>query len=553
MVATRSRRRGKSPSPAKTKKKSKAKPKKAKKAAKKAAPKQATTANGVTNGGHAGGGAAHDGAEARRLADLSAWQLLARGHVARAVWRASGGALLTKQGAHSLVLWSYLSDPDPSVLAPYIYPFWTGGAGLLPRCSPNVVTLTGFTTIVFMAALVQHTCGAGLDCSAVDGYDAFAGWLFATVIACVWIYQTADAMDGCMGRRTSMYVHPSTELFDHGVDSVVAAINAVTSVSLLGLGPTRMGILHFLAAMSAFYLSTYEHLHVGRLHFGKGFANPTEGLVMVLLTYALYAAWPRALVDHTVADACAGALGGGLCGAPASWPLVGGAFGWVLALPLNHALVLVEVVGVLQMVATVAGRIAERGRPGVAGRDAAWAYAPLLVAWAFGLHWFGGGAADGGNAGALGRARALLVLLAATVSLATLRLIISEMAKSTYPAGYLAATSFAVLGAGHHAAFTHTETAVAPAASTLVWAVAGFALVRFAGFWLRFQHELIHYTGMGRWWHIQAWPMPADGPNAPRAAERIEWLGAGGGDIKEGVDPRRTAAPVAKRPVPLLP
>ena len=148
-------------------------------------------------------------------------------------------------------------------------------------------------------------------------------------------------------------MHPSTELFDHGVDSVVNAINAVASVSLLGLGPTRWGVLHFLAATSAFYLSTYEHLHVGRLHFGQGFANPTEGLVMVLLTYALYAAYPRALTDHTVADACAAALGAGACAAPAAWPLAGGACAWLLALKLNQALVLVEVVGVAQMPVTI--------------------------------------------------------------------------------------------------------------------------------------------------------------------------------------------------------
>ena len=50
---------------------------------------------------------------------------------------------MSKQGARSLILWSYLSGKDPSVLAPYIYPIWTAGASYLPSTwSPNVVTLS---------------------------------------------------------------------------------------------------------------------------------------------------------------------------------------------------------------------------------------------------------------------------------------------------------------------------------------------------------------------------------------------------------------------------
>ena len=118
---TRNRaKRGKSPTPTK---KSATKKRTSSSSKKKAGKANGAAANGngapATTNRHDNDAIAADAARARRLADLSAWQLLARGHVARAVWRAAGGPLLSKQGAHSLILWSYLSDPDPSLLAPW--------------------------------------------------------------------------------------------------------------------------------------------------------------------------------------------------------------------------------------------------------------------------------------------------------------------------------------------------------------------------------------------------------------------------------------------------
>ena len=125
--------------------------------------------------------------------------------------RATGGPSISKQGARSLILWSYLSGPDPSLLAPYIYPMWTAGATYLPRhWSPNVVTLTGFTLIIVLYSIVWSQCG--LDCASAEGFEAFAPWLYPVVAMLMWGYQTADAMDGRQGKRVGMYVHPSTEL-----------------------------------------------------------------------------------------------------------------------------------------------------------------------------------------------------------------------------------------------------------------------------------------------------------------------------------------------------
>ena len=48
--------------------------------------------------------------------------------VADVICHLTGGPSISKQGARSLVLWSYLSGPDPSFLVPWIYPLWTAGA-----------------------------------------------------------------------------------------------------------------------------------------------------------------------------------------------------------------------------------------------------------------------------------------------------------------------------------------------------------------------------------------------------------------------------------------
>ena len=56
--------------------------------------------------------------------------------------------LLSKHGAESLILWSYTSSPDPSKLAPILYPFWVKFAYFFPSWwSPNLVTVSGFFTV----------------------------------------------------------------------------------------------------------------------------------------------------------------------------------------------------------------------------------------------------------------------------------------------------------------------------------------------------------------------------------------------------------------------
>ena len=97
----------------------------------------------------------------------------------------TGGPSISKQGARSLILWSYLSGPDPSILAPYIYPLWTAGASYLPmKWSPNLVTLTGFTLILTLYGVVWHRCG--IDCAQQEGYEQFAYWLYPLAAALIW-------------------------------------------------------------------------------------------------------------------------------------------------------------------------------------------------------------------------------------------------------------------------------------------------------------------------------------------------------------------------------
>ena len=423
--------------------------------------------------------------------------------------RATGGPSLSKQGARSLVLWSYLSGSDPSLLAPYIYPLWTAGASYLPaRWSPNVVTLTGFTLILALYAIVWRTCG--MDCSAADGFDTFAGWLYPTVAVLMWGYQTADAMDGRQGKRVSMYVHPSTELFDHGVDGIVTSISGISSVALLGLGTEgHWGITHLCCLWAGFYITTHEHLVHGKITFPAGFSNPTEGLVMVVTTFLVMSVWPQCLETMVVE----------------SLSVVGST---PVSLRVKHCLVLSEAATVLLTLAkNIWKMVTQRDylRPSMSVSTALSYLLPLVTVTAM-AH------------GLSGPHRLSFVALASCTNLSILVLIICEMTKSKFPAVYLSLS------------FLPGAIAVWVLGDKVLLPVTVLGLLRLAGRWLNFQRELVHYCGMTGPMALQRWPEKH--PNKQRLKDKIPWLVDPRQDIADGRDEKRDELLVKREHVELL-
>ena len=104
--------------------------------------------------------------------------------------------------------------------------------------------------------------------------------------------QTADAVDGRQGKRVGMYVHPSTELFDHGIDSIVTSLVGITMATGMRLGHGVWTALFLAGAWCVFYATTWEHLNVGKMRFQSGLSNPTEALTLIVIVLLLVGFYP---------------------------------------------------------------------------------------------------------------------------------------------------------------------------------------------------------------------------------------------------------------------
>ena len=277
-------------------------------------------------------------------------------------------------------------------------------------------------------------------------------------------------MDGRQGKRVGMYVHPSTELFDHGIDSVVCSLSGITSAAVCGLGSNMIGGLHMLTVWSGFYLTTSEHLNRGKIRFEAGIANPTEGLVLsfvILLTVAAFPGFMGTSVRYYVPQL----------------PLTGVSF--LDTLEIKHLLCIVETSTLLMSYFQSIWRYCDSAnrRPGLSWGGAVLHLLPLAVAGGFIVIFFSG--LVGGEEMAVfsqAHGRSILVLLCTFVNLSLLLLIISEMCKTSFPAVYVTVTHLPLLIA---------SAVFGPVDVRIMYIAIFIGLVRFAGLWARFQHELM--------------------------------------------------------------
>lgn len=428
-----------------------------------------------------------------------------------------GGPLLSRQGAQSIILWTYTAEPDPSLLAPYLMPVWTRWAHLLPaKLSPNIVSLSGLLIVFVMFLYVQFATGGSTGWEIPDhNSPALPWWFFPLAAVVIWTYQTADALDGIQGKRVGMYAHPSTELFDHGVDSIMTSLLSMTMAAAMRLGQNEWTALLVLSVWTVFYSSTWEHLNTGRFRFQSGLSNPTEALLSIIIICLGAGFFP------TIWEVKLGELV-----ILADWLPWVPAYVW--ALPVKYAIVVVQLLNAITAFISSVLQVWRAPRPHSSGITslALPSLGPLVLIWVWTVFVF---VLDDFLPVPVLRkhGRLLLCLGAFSWNYAVLMVIVCEMSKSKYPAKDVICTTFMLLFTLPFVLLLQqgTYTVVFLKIITVIGAI------RYIGLWLWFLHELVHYCGMGSWYAVQAWPDGA--PNLARLKDEIKFLGDGGGDISE--------------------
>jgi len=198
------------------------------------------------------------------------------------------GSLLDPSSTKNLIEWKY-NGKDESWCAPHMYPFWRRLTAFVPPgTSPNTVTVTGLALMGFLYIAVHVTIPYP------SGQDV-PTWLCCLCAFLLFAYQSCDAVDGQIGRRTTMYEHPSTELFDHGVDSIVTSLTVLSSVLLFQTGDGLISFLLVGGIWSSFFFSTWEQKYTGEIIFRGGPTNPTEGQLITIFGFLLQGFYPNVL------------------------------------------------------------------------------------------------------------------------------------------------------------------------------------------------------------------------------------------------------------------
>lgn len=189
--------------------------------------------------------------------------------------------MITSDEATKTCLKNYkYSGQDRSILASSwsklcakIHPF------LVPNyVSPNVVTLVGLFAVLSNVVYLYNA-------------PKISTFEFLSAALSLFIYQVCDTFDGLQGRLVGMYHNVTTEIFDHGCDSIVTTL-ACLQVSMLFQLPLAHSMIIFLALALVFFLPTWEHQWTKVMIFRGGIMNPTEGLFAMELFYMLCALFP---------------------------------------------------------------------------------------------------------------------------------------------------------------------------------------------------------------------------------------------------------------------
>ncbi len=167
--------------------------------------------------------------------------------------------LMTDEEAKASLGYVYRSSDD-SLIYPHLRPLFSKLVMVFPPwLSPNIVTCFGLLCSVVNFIMWSFYSPLIGPLSVSDS----PRWVFAASAVLMMGYFSFDALDGQQGRRTGQYsaafACPTTELFDHGSDSLNNVILAVAGCAVLGLcnniwsGPAML-----FGALSVFHFATWE-------------------------------------------------------------------------------------------------------------------------------------------------------------------------------------------------------------------------------------------------------------------------------------------------------
>lgn len=161
---------------------------------------------------------------------------------------------------------------DKSPLSYYILtPYWNYATTLFPLwVAPNLITLTGLGFILMNIATIEYYMP--------DLVGPAPSWVYYSLAAGLFLYQTFDNVDGKQARRTGSS-SPLGELFDHGIDSLNCTLGGIVMCAALGFGSTFKGAVVIVISSWPMFFSSWEQFHTGILYLGF-FNGPTEGIII---------------------------------------------------------------------------------------------------------------------------------------------------------------------------------------------------------------------------------------------------------------------------------
>ncbi|KAI0347934.1 Choline/ethanolaminephosphotransferase [Trametopsis cervina] len=187
---------------------------------------------------------------------------------------------------------------DKSLLSRYVLqPYWNWLVTLWPKwVAPNTITMTGLLMVVinFATMLYYDPTYVGQK----GGATGPPNWIFFTWAAGLFIYQSLDAIDGKQARRTGM-AGPLGEMFDHGCDAINTSLEAILTCYAMNLGRSWWPALSQAAALSNFYLTTWEEYHTGQLYLGV-FSGPVEGILLIVVIFIISGVYGPAVWDTPI-------------------------------------------------------------------------------------------------------------------------------------------------------------------------------------------------------------------------------------------------------------
>ena len=169
---------------------------------------------------------------------------------------------------------------DDSVIAPIYSKIMEIPMMIIPKAiSPNFISLCGlFLVLVGMLFVETNPVITGL-----------------TIV----LYHMCDTLDGKQGRRLGMENNPTTELFDHGVDSIVSLTVSHNISRLFDLDIT-IEVFIIVIVFSIFFISTCENSKTHLMHFKDPALNPTEILLVVESIFILHPLYQPLISDNFI-------------------------------------------------------------------------------------------------------------------------------------------------------------------------------------------------------------------------------------------------------------